>query len=99
MFETLLDGTDTRRRWYNRGEIMKIEIFGTGCAKCKRLEKHVRKAVKELKVKADVKKIEDITEIMNRGVMMTPALAIDGKVVFSGKRSNIDEIKEIIKNQ
>ena len=75
---------------------MKIEIFGTGCAKCKRLEKHVQKAVKELKVKADVKKVEDITEIMNRGVMMTPALAIDGKIVFSGKTSDINEIKKII---
>lgn len=78
---------------------MKIEIFGTGCAKCKRLEKHVQKAVKELNVKADVKKVEDITEIMNRGVMMTPALAIDGKMVFSGKTSNIDEIKNLIKRQ
>ena len=77
---------------------MKIEIFGTGCAKCKRLEKHVRKAVKQLKVKADVKKVEDITEIMNRGVMMTPALAIDGKIVFSGKTSDIDEIKKIIRS-
>ncbi len=80
-------------------KIMKIEIFGTGCAKCKRLEKHVQKAVKELNVKADVKKVEDITEIMNRGVMMTPALAIDGKMVFSGKTSNIDEIKNLIKRQ
>lgn len=78
---------------------MKIEIFGTGCAKCKRLEKQVQKAVKELKVKADVKKVEDITDIMNRGVMMTPALAIDGKIILSGKTSNIDEIKEMIKRQ
>jgi small redox-active disulfide protein 2 len=77
---------------------MEIEIFGTGCAKCKRLEKHVRKAVNELKVKADVKKVEDITEIMNRGVMMTPALAIDGKIVFSGKTSDINEIKKIIRS-
>ncbi|MBN1539566.1 MAG: TM0996/MTH895 family glutaredoxin-like protein [Candidatus Thermoplasmatota archaeon] len=75
---------------------MKIEIFGTGCAKCKRLEKHVEKAVKELKVKADIRKVEDITEIMNRGVMMTPALAIDGKIVLSGKTSDIDEIKELL---
>jgi len=79
-------------------EIMKIEIFGTGCAKCKRLEKHVQKAVKELKVKADIKKVEDITDIMNRGVMMTPALAIDGKIVFAGKVSDINEIKQFIKN-
>jgi small redox-active disulfide protein 2 len=77
---------------------MRIEIFGTGCAKCKRLEKHVQKAVKELKVKADVKKVEDITEIMNRGVMMTPALAINGKIAFSGKTSDINEIKKIIRS-
>lgn len=81
------------------GIIMKIEIFGTGCAKCKRLEKHVQKAVKELKIRADIKKVEDITEIMNRGVMMTPALAIDGKIVFAGKTSDIDEIKELIKRK
>jgi small redox-active disulfide protein 2 len=74
-----------------------IEILGTGCAKCKRLEKHVQRVVRELKVKADIRKVEDITEIMNRGIMMTPALAIDGKIVFAGKTSDIDEIKEIIR--
>lgn len=76
---------------------MKIEIFGTGCAKCKRLEKHVQKAVKELKIKANVNKVENIIDIANRGVMITPALAIDGKIVLSGKTSNIDEIKDMIK--
>jgi small redox-active disulfide protein 2 len=76
---------------------MKIEIFGTGCAKCKRLEKHVQRVLGDLKVKAEIRKVEDLNEIMNRGVMMTPALAIDGKIVFAGKTSDLDEIREIIK--
>ena len=81
------------------GSGMKIEIFGTGCAKCKRLEKHVQKAVKELDVEADVRKVEDISEIMDREVMMTPALAINGKIVFSGRTSNLDEVKDLIGKQ
>ena len=75
---------------------MKIEIFGTGCTKCKRLEKNVRKAVKELKIMAEVRKVDDITDMIDRGVMMTPALAIDGNIVLSGKTSNLSEVKELI---
>jgi len=75
---------------------MRIEIFGTGCAKCKRLESHVRKAVKEQKLKAEIRKVEDISEIMQRGVMMTPALAVNGRLVFSGRVSDIDEIRELL---
>lgn len=76
---------------------MKIEIFGTGCAKCKRLEKHVQRVLSDLKMKAEIRKVDDLSEIMNRGVIMTPALAIDGKIVFAGRTSDLDEIREIIK--
>ena len=71
---------------------MKIEVLGSGCAKCKRLHKNVEKAVKKAGIKAEVVKIEDITEIMERGVMMTPGLVIDGKVVSRGRVPYVDEI-------
>ena len=58
---------------------MKIEILGTGCAKCRRMLANVQDAVKELGVPAEIVKVEDITEIMNRGVMLTPALIVDGE--------------------
>jgi small redox-active disulfide protein 2 len=75
---------------------MKIEILGSGCAKCKRLAKNVEKAVKNTKKDAEIKKVEDMTEIMNRGVMITPALAVDGKVVSTGKVLKPDEISELL---
>ncbi len=75
---------------------MKIEILGSGCAKCKRLAKNVEKAVKNTKKDAEIIKVEDMTEIMNRGVMITPALSIDGKVVSSGKVLKPDEISELL---
>ena len=76
---------------------MKIEVMGSGCAKCKRLEKNVQQAVKELGIKAEVKKVEDIMEIANRGVMMTPALSINGVVKSVGKVLSPDEIKRMLK--
>ena len=76
---------------------MEIEIFGTGCARCKRLAGHVRKALNELNINADVRKVEGLQEIMERGVMMTPALAINGKMVLTGKASSLDEVKELIR--
>jgi small redox-active disulfide protein 2 len=74
----------------------KIEVLGTGCAKCSRLEKNVQKAVKEAGIQAEVKKIEDLNEIMNRGIMMTPALFIDGDAVAVGKVPSVDEIKKML---
>lgn len=75
---------------------MKIEILGTGCAKCKSLEKNVRTAVNELGVKADVIKVEDMNEIIEHGVMVTPALFIDGKSVSVGKLLTVDDVKKIL---
>jgi len=76
---------------------MKVEILGTGCAKCEKLEKMAKDAVKELGIDAQVKKVQDIREIMAYGVMSTPALAIDGKVKVTGKIPSMDEIKNWIK--
>jgi len=64
---------------------MKIEILGTGCPKCKRATANAEKAVKELGVDAEIVKVDKIDDIMNYGVMMTPALAIDGEVKIAGK--------------
>jgi len=75
---------------------MKIEILGTGCPKCKQLTANAEAAVKELNAQVEIAKVTDIDKIMGYGVMMTPALAIDGKVVSAGKLLNKDEIKKIL---
>ena len=75
---------------------MKIEILGVGCPKCKQLTVNAEAALKELNIVADISKIADIDKITEYGVMMTPALAVDGTVVSAGKVLSKDEIKKII---
>ncbi len=75
---------------------MKIGILGTGCPKCKKLAQNVEEAVKELNIDAEILKVTNIDEIMNYGVMMTPALAIDGEVRSAGKVPGKEEIKKIL---
>ncbi|MCK5039126.1 MAG: TM0996/MTH895 family glutaredoxin-like protein [Thermoplasmata archaeon] len=75
---------------------MKIEVLGSGCAKCKTLENNVREAVKELAIEVEIVKVDDFAEIAKRGVMMTPALVVDGKVLFSGKVPDIDKLKRML---
>ena len=75
---------------------MKIEILGTGCTKCKNLEEATKQAVSKIGGFHEVKKEEDIVEIMNYGVMSTPALVVDGIVKSSGKVLNVDEIVNIL---
>jgi len=77
--------------------MVKIEVLGTGCAKCKSLTKNVEKAVQELDIQAEVVKVDSIQEIMDRGVMMTPALYIDGKSVMMGKTATVEAIKRMLK--
>jgi len=74
----------------------KIEILGTGCAKCKRLFANVEQAVKELKMTADVIKVEDLDAIVESGVMLTPALLINGEVVAEGRVPDVNEIKSLL---
>lgn len=76
---------------------MKIEVLGAGCAKCKMLENNVREAVKELKLSAEILKVTDINEIVNRGLMMTPALYVNGQKKTEGKLPTKDEIKNLLK--
>jgi len=77
---------------------MKIKVLGTGCANCKTLEKLVINALAEMSFEADVEKVEDITKIMAYGIMRTPALVINEKVVLSGRVPSVKELKEIIEN-
>lgn len=76
---------------------MKIEILGTGCTKCKALEEAAKQAVALSGKFAQIDKVEDIMKIMEYGVMSTPALVIDGKVVSTGKLLSVNEIMELIK--
>ncbi len=75
---------------------MEIKVLGTGCAKCKALEKVTKEAVEKTGVNATVTKVEDIVEIMQSGVMTTPALVIDGKVVVKGKVPSVSEISKLL---
>jgi len=76
---------------------MKIEILGMGCPKCKMLYENAQAAVKEVGITAEVIKVEDMDKITGYGVMMTPALVIDGEVKASGKVSSSEEIKKWLK--
>ena len=79
---------------------MEIIVLGTGCSKCNTLEKVTREAVSEMGLNANIIKEEDIVKIMKYGIMNTPGLVINGKVVLSGSVPSSKEIKEIItKNQ
>lgn len=71
---------------------MLLEILGTGCTKCKLLHESVVKAVAESGVTAEVRKVEDITQILQAGILSTPALVKDGKVLVSGKVPSPKEI-------
>ncbi len=73
-----------------------IEVLGTGCAKCKRLLANAEEAVKELKITAEVIKVDDIDAIVDRGVMMTPALFINGEVRAEGRIPDVNEIKKML---
>jgi small redox-active disulfide protein 2 len=75
---------------------MKMEILGTGCPKCKATEKIVRQVVDELGKDVEVVKIEDLQEIVNRGVIMTPAVVVDGEVKIVGHVPSADEIKKLL---
>ena len=75
---------------------MEIKVLGTGCSNCKTLEKLVYNAVAEMDLSADIEKVEDIQKIMAYGIMRTPGLVINGKVVLAGRVPAIKELKEII---
>jgi small redox-active disulfide protein 2 len=75
---------------------MKIEILGSGCPNCKRLEENIKKALNELGKKAEVVKVTEIDKIVEYGVMSTPAIVIDGEVKSYGTVASVEEIKEML---
>jgi small redox-active disulfide protein 2 len=73
-----------------------LQVLGSGCANCVRLAKNVETAAKELGIDFKLEKVTDIEAIVRAGVMRTPALVVDGKVMLSGRVPNVEEIKTII---
>ncbi len=74
----------------------KLQILGTGCPKCQKLTENTEAAAKELGLQYELEKVKEIAQIMAFGVMMTPALAVDGKVKVSGKVPSVEEIKRLL---
>jgi len=75
---------------------MKIEILGTGCSKCKKTKEMIEKVLKQRNVEAEVIKVEDLEQILNYGVMVTPAVVIDGEVKVAGKVPDEKDIQKWI---
>jgi small redox-active disulfide protein 2 len=75
---------------------MLIQVLGTGCAKCNKLKENAEAAVQEAGIEATVEKVEDILKITEFGVMMTPALVVDGEVKSVGKLPSVEDIKGMI---
>jgi small redox-active disulfide protein 2 len=80
-----------------KGGTMLIQILGSGCAKCQKLEERTRQAAGELKLDYQIEKVRDLQQIMSFGVMVTPALVVDGAVKMSGRVPMVDDIKKILK--
>jgi small redox-active disulfide protein 2 len=78
---------------------MKIEVMVIGCAKCKRLERNVEQALKELQLDEEIIRITDIEEIKKRGVMRVPILYLDGELKAMGSVPSVDEIKAMIEEK
>ncbi len=74
----------------------KLQILGTGCPKCKKLAEATEEAAKGLGIEYELEKVTDITAIMSFNVMMTPALAVDGKVRVSGKIPSLAELRTLL---
>lgn len=75
---------------------MKLTIYGSGCAKCKQLTLNAETAANELGLSVELEKITDVNDIIDAGVMRTPALAIDEEIVLEGTISNVGEIKGLL---
>jgi small redox-active disulfide protein 2 len=76
---------------------MRIQVLGPGCQKCNELAKRTQEAVEELGLETQVEKVTDLKTIMEHGVMLTPALVVDGTVIFSGKVPTKEELRKLLK--
>ena len=79
--------------------MIKIEVLGTGCPSCQATMSNAQKAVSQVGIQAELVKVYDIAEIVARGVMMTPALAVNGEVKTAGKVPTVDEIKGLLESK
>jgi small redox-active disulfide protein 2 len=96
--ETLSTKTiDTNTIVSNNGNMIKIQILGTGCPKCNKLEKSAREAIAATSIEATIEKVTEVDRIVEMGVMLTPALVIEGKVVSSGKVLTKEQIISLLK--
>jgi len=77
-------------------KMIKIQILGTGCPKCKKLTENAEKAAHELEGEYEIKKVKDINEIMKFGIMITPSLVVENEVKSVGKVLSVEDIKKII---
>ena len=75
---------------------MKIEVFGAGCSRCVRTEKIIQDTLKELKVSAEVEKVRDVAKIVEAGIMSTPAVSVNGKIVSTGRIPGPEDVKKWI---
>jgi len=75
---------------------MKVQILGTGCPKCRALTDNARQAIQELGLDAEIEKVESIADIARMGVLMTPALAVDGDVKSSGHLLSVHQVKKLL---
>jgi small redox-active disulfide protein 2 len=74
-----------------------IEIFGKGCAKCELLEKHAAEAAQNLGIQAEIVKVKDMAQIVSRGVLTTPALAVDGQLKLQGHVASVKAIEDLLR--
>jgi small redox-active disulfide protein 2 len=82
--------------WTKEALMKKLQILGTGCPKCKKLFEQAEEAAKSLGMQYEMEKVTDLNQIMKFGVMMTPALAVDGQVKVVGKVPSVEEIKKML---
>ena len=79
--------------------MLKIEVLGPGCPKCRTLEKNVRTAVEEMGLEAEILKVEAIKDLAARKIMMTPGLAVDGETVSTGRLLSPHQVKKILEEK
>jgi small redox-active disulfide protein 2 len=75
---------------------MKIQVYGSGCANCQKLESNAKKALKELNMEAEIEKIQDMDKILEAGLTTLPGLGVNGQIKIMGKVASKDEIKKIL---
>ncbi len=76
---------------------MKIKVLGPGCMNCQTLEKRTKAAVKNMNVEAEIEKVTDMQQITSYGIMLTPGLIVDDKIVVQGKVPTVEQIQDILK--